>query len=89
MPSIPLDNYGDIEIDDIDDTDYVPPEEFEGISVDSQDEEEAEKMLIDSQKAEDLQNEGNNQVASAQYPQKGDVAVCLSLSDSDNISEPL
>ena len=28
-----LDNYSDIEIDDIDDTDYVPPEEFEGISV--------------------------------------------------------
>ncbi|KAG1296405.1 hypothetical protein G6F66_003499 [Rhizopus arrhizus] len=56
---ITLDNYSDIEIDDIDNTDYVPPEEFEGISVDSQDEEETEKMLIDSQEVEDLQNEGD------------------------------
>lgn len=47
------------------------------------------KMLIDSQEAEDSQNEGNNQVASTQYLQEGAVVVCLSLGDSDNISEPL
>ncbi|KAG1149429.1 hypothetical protein G6F37_005134 [Rhizopus arrhizus] len=51
---ITFDNYSDIEIDDIDDTDYVPPEELEGISEDIQDEEEAEKILIDSQEVEDL-----------------------------------
>jgi hypothetical protein len=67
----------------------VPPEEFEGISVDSQDEEETEKMLIDSQEVEDLQNEGNNQVVSAQCPQEGAVVVHSSSGDSDNISESL
>ncbi|KAG0743849.1 hypothetical protein G6F57_009972 [Rhizopus arrhizus] len=51
-PEQTVDKYSDIEIDDIDDSDYVPPEESEGSSDDSQDEEEADKMLIDSQEVE-------------------------------------
>ncbi|KAG1138003.1 hypothetical protein G6F37_012975 [Rhizopus arrhizus] len=64
-PEQMVDKYSDIEIDVIDDSDYMPPEESEGSSDDSQDEEEADKMLIDSQEVEELQNEENNQVVFA------------------------
>jgi hypothetical protein len=84
-----VDNYSDIEVDNIDDSDYVPPEESEGSSDDSQDEEEADKIVIDSQEVEDLQNEENNQVDFAQYPREGAVVVHSFSGDSGNISEPL
>ena len=88
-PEQTVDNYSDIEIDDIDDSDYVPPKESEGSSDDIQDEEEADKMLIDSQEVEDLQNEKNNQMNFAQYPREGAVVVHSSSDDRGNISEPL
>ncbi|KAG1124524.1 hypothetical protein G6F42_009547 [Rhizopus arrhizus] len=88
-PEQTVDNYSDIEIDDIDDSDYVPPKESEGSSDDIQDEEEADKMLIDSQEVEDLQNEKNNQMNFAQYPREGAVVVHSSSDDRSNISEPL
>ncbi|KAG1144366.1 hypothetical protein G6F37_007374 [Rhizopus arrhizus] len=84
-----VDNYSDIEIDDIDDSDYVPPEESEGSSDDNQDEKEADKMLIDSQEVEDLKSEENNQAGFAQHPREGAVVAHSSSDDSGNISEPL
>jgi hypothetical protein len=84
-----VDNHSDIEIVDIDDSDYVPPEESEGSSDDSQDEEEADKMLIDSQEVEELQNGENNQVVFAQYSREGAVVTHSSANDRGNISEPL
>ncbi|KAG1138056.1 hypothetical protein G6F37_010799 [Rhizopus arrhizus] len=88
-PEQTVDKYSDIEIDDIDDSDYVPPEESEGSSGDSQDEEKADKMLIDSQEVEELQHEENNQVVFAQYSRKGAVVTHSSSDDKCNISEPL
>ncbi|KAG1555229.1 hypothetical protein G6F50_012882 [Rhizopus delemar] len=88
-PEQTVDSHTDIEIDDIDDSDYVPPEESEGSSDDSQDEEENDKMLIDSQEVEDLQHEGNTQGDSTPYPREGAVVVHSSSGDSGNISEPL
>jgi hypothetical protein len=88
-PEQTVNNYSDIEIDDIDDSDYVPPKEPEGSSDDIQDEEEADKMLIDSQEAEDLQNEESNQMDFAQYSQEGAIVVHSSSGDRGNISEPL
>ncbi|KAG1367129.1 hypothetical protein G6F61_013170 [Rhizopus arrhizus] len=88
-PEQTFDKYSDIDIDDIDDSDYVPPEESEESSDDSQDEEETDKMLIDSQEVEELQNEENNQVNFAQYPREGAVVVHSSSDDRGNISEPL
>ncbi|KAG1546734.1 hypothetical protein G6F49_010410 [Rhizopus delemar] len=87
-PEQTVDNYSDIEIDDRNDSDYVPPEESEGSSDDSQDE-ETDKMLIDSQEVEDLQNEENNQMNFAQYPREDAVVVLSSPGDRGNISEPL
>jgi hypothetical protein len=88
-PEQTVDKYSDIEIDDIDDSDYVPPEESEGSSDDSQDEEEADKMLIDSQEVEELQHEENNQVVFAQYSREGAIVTHSSSDDRGNISEPL
>lgn len=80
-PEQTVDNYSDIEIDGIDDSDYMPPEESEGSNDDIQDEEEAGKMLIDNQGVEDLQNEENNQMDFAQYPREGAVVVHSSSGD--------
>ncbi|KAG1049594.1 hypothetical protein G6F43_008089 [Rhizopus delemar] len=87
-PEQTVDNYSDIEIDDRNDSDYVPSEESEGSSDDSQDEEEADKMLIDSQEVEDLQNEENNQMDFAKYPREDALVVHSSSGDRGNISEP-
>ncbi|KAG1138852.1 hypothetical protein G6F37_010178 [Rhizopus arrhizus] len=76
-PEQTVDNYSDIEIDDINDSDYMPPEESEGSSDDIQDEEEVGKMLIDSQEVEDLQKEENNQMDFAQYPREDAVVIQL------------
>ncbi|KAG1369154.1 hypothetical protein G6F61_012581 [Rhizopus arrhizus] len=88
-PEQTVDKYSDIDIDDIDDSDYVPPEESEGSSDDSQDEEETDKMLVDSQEVEELQNEESNQVVFAQYSREGTVVTHSSSDDRGNISEPL